>query len=74
MRIQKIAKFEKHAEDSYSVRYEDTVDQRVCMAKPRFDLALCIDEFIRRGIDPKDIRRILDLAGNVAVTEALEDR
>ena len=73
MRIQKIAKFEKHDKGSYSVWYENTVNQRVIMPKAEFDLAQCIDEFIRRGIDPKDIRRILDLANNVIVSDMLDD-
>ena len=74
----KIAKFEKHTavkeweSTSYSVYYENVPYQRLILNKAEFDLAQCIDEFIRRGIDPKDIRRILDLAGNVAVAAALE--
>ena len=77
MLIQKIVKFEKHdAEErcrttSYSVWYENVPYQRLILNKAEFDLAQCIDEFIRRGIDPKDIRRILDLAGDVAVANSL---
>ena len=73
MIIQKIAKFEKHTavhewqSTSYSVYYENVPYQRVILNKAEFDLAQCIDVFIRRGIDPRDIRLILDLANNVAV-------
>jgi hypothetical protein len=71
MIIRKIAKFEK-LEDSYRVWYGDIVlGHRVILSKVEFDLAQCIDEFLRRAIDPKDIERIVELAQQSAVDDTL---
>ena len=72
MGIRRIIKFEKHDEDSYSVWYEHFTASRVCMSKAKFDLAQCIDEFLRRGIDPKDIERIINLTSKFVTEEVLE--
>ncbi len=72
MEIRKIEKFEKHTENSYSVWYEGLGDNRACMSAARFKLAQCIDEFIRRGIDPNDINRIVALSGKLEEEEIFE--
>ena len=74
MEIRKIVKFEKHDENSYSVWYEHYTASRVCMNKVHFDLAQCIDEFLRKGIDPNDIRRIIDLTSKWVTEELLEEQ
>ena len=71
MIIRKIVKFEKHAEDSYSVWYDNLGDQRVILSRAGYNLAKCIDEFLRRAIDPEDIERIVDLTSQLATNDYL---
>lgn len=73
MEIRKIVKFEKHDENSYSVWYEHFTASRVCLTKAHFELAQCIDEFLRRAIDPDDVRRIVELSSRVALGDFEEN-